>query len=36
MDGEELVAGDAAAMQNQGSLTLRAIENSELLLFDMA
>ena len=36
LDGEELVTGDAATMQDQGALTLRAIENSELLLFDMA
>ncbi len=35
LDGEQLVAGDAAAMQDQDTLTVRALQNAELLLFDM-
>ena len=36
IDGEQLSAGDAVATQEQPVLSLRAIEDSELLLFDMA
>ena len=36
IDGQSLAAGDAAAMQDQDSLVVRAIEEAELLLFDMA
>jgi redox-sensitive bicupin YhaK (pirin superfamily) len=36
IDGEQLSAGDAVATQGQPVLSLRAIEDSELLLFDMA
>ena len=35
-DGEELVAGDAVATQDQDRLTVRATDGAELLLFDMA
>ena len=35
IDGETVVAGDAIATQDQGSLTVHAAEDSELLLFDM-
>ena len=36
IDGQELVAGDAVATQDQDSLTIRATTASELLLFDMS
>ena len=36
IDGDELVAGDAIATQDQAILTVRANEEAELLLFDMA
>jgi len=36
IDGEHLSAGDAVATQEQPALSIRAIEASELLLFDMA
>jgi len=36
MNGEELVAGDAATLQGEAALTLVATQSSELLLFDMA
>jgi len=36
IEGEQLSAGDAVATQGQPVLSLRAIEDSELLLFDMA
>ncbi len=36
IDGVELVAGDAVTMQDQAALTVRAVQDSELLLFDMA
>ena len=36
MDGAELVAGDAVSMQDQAPLSIRAIQNSELLFIDMA
>ena len=36
MDGVELVAGDAVSMQDQAPLSIRAIQDSELLFFDMA
>ena len=35
-DGNELVAGDAVATQDQRNVTIRATEPAELLLFDMA
>jgi redox-sensitive bicupin YhaK (pirin superfamily) len=35
MDDEELVAGDAVTVEGQAALTLRANEDSEMLLFDM-
>lgn len=35
-DGERLAAGDALAISDQATLTLRATQDSELLLFDMA
>ena len=36
INGEELVAGDAATLQGEAALTLTATQSSELLLFDMA
>ena len=36
VDGDSLVAGDALATQDQATLTVRATEDAELLLFDMA
>lgn len=36
VEGQNLVAGDAVATQDQESLSLRAATDSELLLFDMA
>ena len=36
IDGEQLSAGDAVATQDQRAFSVRAIEESELLLFDMA
>lgn len=36
IDGETLQAGDAIATQDQASFSVRAIQNAELLLFDMA
>lgn len=36
VDGESLSAGDAIATQDQASLTVRATDDAELLLFDMA
>ena len=36
IDGQSLAAGDAAVMQDQASLVVRATEEAELLLFDMA
>ncbi len=36
VDGTELVAGDAASMQDQASFSVRAVRNSELLLFNLA
>ena len=36
IDGETLTAGDALATEDQRSFEVRAAENSELLLFDMA
>ena len=36
IDGETLSAGDAVATQDHDRLKIRAIEDSELLLFDMA
>jgi redox-sensitive bicupin YhaK (pirin superfamily) len=36
VEQQSLAAGDALTVRDQGSLTLSAIENSELLLFDMA
>ena len=36
IDGQRLSAGDAVATQEQPALSIRAIEESELLLFDMA
>ena len=36
INGEELVAGDAVALQDQESLSILAQQESELLLFDMA
>jgi len=36
VDGETLSAGDAVATQDQPALTVRAREDTELLLFDMA
>ena len=36
IDGQALVAGDAAAMQDQDSLSVKAVRDAELLLFDMA
>ena len=36
VDDTELAAGDAASMQDQRSFTVHAVQNSELLLFDMA
>jgi redox-sensitive bicupin YhaK (pirin superfamily) len=36
MNDDELVTGDAVTVEGQATLTLRAIEDSELLLFDMA
>lgn len=35
-DAEQLLAGDAVATQDQPALRVHAIEQSELLLFDMA
>lgn len=35
IDGNGLVAGDAVAMQDQPTLSVSAIDNAELLLFDM-
>lgn len=35
VDGNDLVAGDAVATQDQASIQVRANENAELLLFDM-
>ena len=36
VDGESLSAGDAVATQDHARLTVRAVDDSELLLFDMA
>ena len=36
VDGEALAAGDAVATQDHDSLKIKAVEDSELLLFDMA
>jgi hypothetical protein len=36
IDGEALDAGDAATIQNQTAFTVRALEDAELLFFDMA
>lgn len=36
IDGEQLLAGDAVATQDQATLQVRSIEEAELLLFDMA
>ena len=36
IEGETVVEGDAVAMQDQEEVSVRALENSELLLFDMA
>ncbi len=36
IDSVELVAGDAVTMQDQASFSIRANQNSEMLLFDMA
>lgn len=36
IDGEQLVAGDAIATQDQAAMKIDATENSELLFFDMA
>jgi len=36
MNGEDLMAGDAVSMQDEDAFTLRATEDAELLLFDMA
>ena len=36
IDGEQLSAGDAVATEDQPALTVKAVEESELLLFDMA
>jgi redox-sensitive bicupin YhaK (pirin superfamily) len=36
INGESLGSGDAAALQDQDALSLRATEDSEMLLFDMA
>lgn len=36
IEGETVVEGDAVAMQDQQQVSVRAVENSELLLFDMA
>lgn len=36
IDGEQLLAGDAVATQDQATLQIRSIEEAELLLFDMA
>lgn len=36
IDGEPLSAGDAVATQDQRAFTVRSLEESELLLFDMA
>jgi redox-sensitive bicupin YhaK (pirin superfamily) len=36
IESERLVAGDAATMQDNGALNVRALESAELLLFDMA
>ena len=36
IDGERLVAGDAAATQDQSRLSVKALQDVELLLFDMA
>lgn len=36
IDGVSLTAGDAAACQDQATLRVRAVEDAELLLFDMA
>ena len=36
VDGTELAAGDAASMQDQASFSVRAVRNSELLLFNLA
>lgn len=35
IDGQRLSAGDAVAMQDQAAVSVRATEESELLLFDM-
>ena len=36
IDGEELDAGDAVTMQDQAAFTVRALQDAELLFFDMA
>ncbi len=36
IDGEQLSAGDAVATQDQSALSVKAVEEAELLLFDMA
>jgi redox-sensitive bicupin YhaK (pirin superfamily) len=36
VEGETVVEGDAVAMQDQEKVAVRAVEDSELLLFDMA
>ena len=36
VDGTDLAAGDAVSMQDQASFSVRAVRNSELLLFNLA
>ena len=36
VDGNQVSAGDAVATQDQDAISVRAVEDSELLLFDMA
>ena len=36
LNGTKLAAGDGAAVSDEKSLTIRAVENSEFLLFDLA
>ncbi len=36
IDSVELVAGDAVTMENQAAFTVRALQDAELLFFDMA
>jgi redox-sensitive bicupin YhaK (pirin superfamily) len=35
LDGTSLVAGDGAALRGPGTLPIRAIDDAELLLFDL-